>query len=158
MRHGSRQGVFAIKDHCVRFIATGGGIGYFPVAPGTWGSLLGCGLFLLLGLLPPAVYGIGMVLLLAVGIWTAGEAEKVLGHKDAPPIVIDEIVGMLVTYFMVPVAVWPVVVGFVLFRLFDILKPMPQLERLSGGWGIMLDDLLAGFLAQGGVRLLLLFA
>jgi phosphatidylglycerophosphatase A len=99
-----------------------------------------------------------MVLLLAVGIWTAGEAEKVLGHKDASPIVIDEIVGMLVTYFMVPVAVWPVVVGFVLFRLFDILKPMPQLERLSGGWGIMLDDLLAGFLAQGGVRLLLLFA
>jgi phosphatidylglycerophosphatase A len=149
--------VCAIKDHLIRFIATGGGIGYCPLAPGTWGSFLGCGLFLLLGLLPPTVYGISLVLLLVVGLWAAGEAEQLLGCKDASPIVIDEIVGMLVTYFMLPIAVWPVVVGFGLFRLFDILKPLPQLERLSGGWGVMLDDLLAGCLAQGGVRLLLWF-
>ena len=93
---------------------------------------------------------------LGLGVWTAGEAEKMLGSKDASAIVIDEIVGMLTTYFTVPVVVLPLLVGFMFFRLFDILKPFPQLERLPGGWGVMLDDLGAGIMAHGCVRLVLL--
>jgi phosphatidylglycerophosphatase A len=103
------------------------------------------------------VYGLGLVSLTAAGIWAAGAAETLFGRKDASVIVIDEIVGILVTYFALPMAGLPVLVGFGLFRLFDIFKPLPQLERLPGGWGVMLDDLLAGLLAQAGVRVLLLF-
>ena len=96
-----------------------------------------------------------LLAVLALGIWVAGEAEQLFGDKDAAPIVIDEIAGMLLTYCAVPVAVLPLVVGFLSFRFFDICKPLPQLERLPGGWGIMLDDLLAGLLAQVCVRLFL---
>jgi phosphatidylglycerophosphatase A len=91
----------------------------------------------------------------ALGIGVAGQAEQLLGDRDAAPIVIDEIAGMLMTYCAVPVAVLPLVVGFLSFRFFDICKPLPQLEHLPGGWGIMLDDLLAGLLAQLCVRLFL---
>ena len=91
-----------------------------------------------------------------LGIWVAGEAERLFGQQDAAPIVIDEIAGMLLTYCAVPVTWLPLVVGFLCFRFFDICKPLPQLERLPGGWGIMLDDLFAGLLAQICVRLLLI--
>jgi phosphatidylglycerophosphatase A len=94
---------------------------------------------------------------IALGIWVSGKAEQLLGDKDAAPIVIDEIAGMLMTYGAVPVAVLPLVVGFLSFRFFDICKPLPQLERLPGGWGIMCDDLLAGLLAQLCVHLFLVF-
>ena len=90
-----------------------------------------------------------------LGVWVAGEAERLFGIKDAAPIVIDEIAGMLLTYYAVPMALLPLLVGFVCFRFFDILKPLPQLEQLPGGWGIMFDDLFAGLLAQGCLRLLL---
>ena len=93
----------------------------------------------------------------ALGVWAAGEAERLFSIKDASPIVIDEIVGMLLTYYAVPVMLLPLLVGFLCFRFFDILKPLPQLEQLPGGWGIMLDDLFAGLLAQGCLRLLLFF-
>ena len=96
-----------------------------------------------------------LVACMALGIWVAGKAEQLLGDRDAAPIVIDEIAGMLMTYCAVPVAVLPLVVGFLSFPLFDIYKPLPQLEQLPGGWGIMLDDLLAGLLAQLCVRLFL---
>ena len=119
--------------------------------------MLGTGLAVLLASCPLVIYGLGMVGLAAAGIWAAGAAETVFGSKDASVIVIDEIAGILVTYFALPIAVLPMVVGFGLFRLFDIWKPWPQLERLPGGWGVMLDDLFAGLLAHVGVRLLLLF-
>ena len=137
-------------------MATGGYVGYLPIAPGTWGSLIGLLLFLLLALLPLLLYGIVLACFTAVGIWVAGEAEQLLGRKDASPIVIDEIAGMLLTYFALPVAWLPMLVGFICFRLFDIFKPLPQLERLPGGWGVMLDDLCAGVLANGCVRLVIL--
>lgn len=91
----------------------------------------------------------------ALGVWIAGEAEQLFGEKDAAPIVIDEIVGMLLTYCAIPVAWLPLGIGFLGFRLFDIWKPWPQLERLPGGWGIMLDDLFAGLLTQGCLRFFL---
>lgn len=153
-----REGAFRIKNRLVSFVATGGYVGYLPLAPGTWGSVLGVGVFLLLASLPLLVYGVVLASFIALGTWAAGEAERLLGRKDAASIVIDEIAGMLVTYFALPVALAPVLTGFVFFRLFDVLKPLPQLERLPGGWGVMLDDLCAGLLAQCCVRLVLLIA
>ena len=125
------------------------------MASGTCGSVVGLLVFLCLAWLPVFLYILVLVTCTALGIWVAGEAEQLLGDKDAAPIVIDEIAGMLLTYCAVPVAVLPLVVGFLSFRCFDICKPLPQLERLPGGWGIMLDDLLAGLLAQVCVRLVL---
>jgi phosphatidylglycerophosphatase A len=84
----------------------------------------------------------------ALGLWVAGEAEQLVGDKDATLIVIDAIAGMLLMYCAVPVTLLPLVVGFLGFRFFDICKPLPQLECLPGGWGIMLDDLFTGPLAQ----------
>lgn len=126
------------------------------MASGTCGSVVGLLVFLCLAWLPVSLYMLVLVACTALGIWIAGEAEQLLGDKDAAPIVIDEIVGMLMTYCAVPVAVLPLVVGFLSFRFFDICKPLPQLERLPGGWGIMGDDLLAGLLAQVCVRLFLI--
>ncbi len=139
----------------MRWLATGGYSGYAPVAPGTCGSLVGLGLFLLLASLPALVYGVVLVGVIGIGIWTAGEAERLCGRKDAAVIVIDEIAGILVTYYAVPVAFWPLAIGFGCFRLFDIYKPWPQLECLPGGWGVMLDDLWAGILANGCIRVFL---
>jgi phosphatidylglycerophosphatase A len=113
---------------------------------------------LLLAALPLPVYGVILISFMVLGTWAAGQAEHLLGRKDPAPIVIDEIAGMLVTYFALPVAVWPVLLGFGFFRLFDVCKPLPQLERLPGGWGIMLDDLCAALVAQCLVRLVLLIA
>ena len=127
------------------------------MAPGTSGSVVGLLVFLCLAWLPISLYMLVLVACTALGIWVAGEAEQLLGVKDAAPIVIDEIAGILLTYCAVPVAVLPLVVGFLSFRFFDICKPLPHLERLPGGWGIMLDDLLAGLLAQVCVRLSLIF-
>lgn len=152
----SGKGVYVIKSAFIRWLATGSYIGYSPVAPGTCGAVMGLALFLPLALLPPSLYAALLLGLTASGIWAAGEAERLLGRKDASPIVIDEIAGMLLTYFAVPVGFFPLFVGFVVFRLADIFKPLPQLERLPGGWGIMLDDLCAGLVAQGCIRLLLL--
>jgi phosphatidylglycerophosphatase A len=112
--------------------------------------------FLLWSRLPVSIYILLLAGCVALGIWVAGEAEQLFGEKDAAPIVIDEIAGMLLTYCAVPVAWLPLVVGFLGFRFFDICKPLPQLERLPGGWGIMLDDLFAGLLAQVCVRLSLI--
>lgn len=131
-------------------------MGFLPMAPGTWGSLLGVGLFLFLTLFPLSFYAAGLAGVMIVGTWAAHEAERQFGEKDAPSIVIDEIAGMLLTYFSLPMTGLSVLSGFLLFRLFDIVKPVPKLEQLSGGWGIMLDDVCAGVLAHIGVRLLLL--
>jgi phosphatidylglycerophosphatase A len=112
--------------------------------------------FLLWSRLPVSIYILMLAGSVALGIWVAGKAEQLFGEKAAAPIVIDEIVGMPLTYCAVPVAWLPLVVGFLGFRFFDICKPLLQLERLPGGWGIMLDDLFAGLLAQVCVRLSLI--
>ncbi|MCA1616098.1 MAG: phosphatidylglycerophosphatase A [Acidobacteria bacterium] len=148
------------------------GVGYLPVAPGTWGSLVGVGLYLaasaasgaILGaagerawhLLPLAALHTTVVLLLLIGltitgIWAASRTEAVLARKDPGVVVIDEVVGQLITFaFVSPLAgPYTIITGFVLFRLFDIWKPYPirRLEALESGLGIMADDVLAGFYA-----------
>ena len=130
-------------------IATAFGIGYFPFAPGTVGSAVG---LLLWALLPqePAAQAAAILALFAVGSWCGTVAERHFGGTDPGPVVIDEVMGMLITLFMHPVG-WPgALTAFFLFRAFDILKPYPadRLEHLPGGVGVMADDGMAAIYAN----------
>jgi phosphatidylglycerophosphatase A len=120
--------------------------GRSPIAPGTAGTIVGVFLYLLLNGLPLPWYLAACSITFGIGIWAAGEAEKLLGKKDAQSIVIDEIAGYLISMAMVPSGWGAVVAGFFLFRLFDIVKPWPlkKLQDFDGGLGVMLDDLGAG--------------
>lgn len=145
-------------------MATFFGTGRFPWAPATLASLVVAVAF---GLLPsPGILTQGILLAVVslVGVISAGLAEQELG-LDAGPIVIDEVAGMLVTYLLVPLPteLGPRLVvlgaGFVFFRIFDILKPFPvdRIQHLPGGYGIMADDLLAGFYANLALRFVTTF-
>jgi phosphatidylglycerophosphatase A len=143
------------------FVATGAFVGYAPVAPGTFGSALGLAvLFVVRYSQSPLAEGATLVLLAGVGIWSASEAERHFGRTDPGYIVIDEVVGMLVTLAFLPVNATGILVAFLLFRVFDVVKPWParRFERLHGGLGVMLDDVMAGVYAHlvmwGIVRLL----
>ena len=135
------------------WVATGLGAGYFPVAPGTAGSVVGLALVIALrqtSLQPPEL-GLCLAalagLLFALGVWSAGKAEKTLGRVDPGQVVIDEVLGQIITFIATPRITWVgLVAGFILFRAFDVVKPFParQAERFPGGWGIMLDDVVAG--------------
>jgi phosphatidylglycerophosphatase A len=130
----------------ILFIAQGAFSGRFPIAPGTAGTFIGVALYLAAKNLDPASY-IGLSFLVCIlGTWAAAKAEILLGRKDSPSIVIDEIAGFLISMFMVPTGWGFIVAGFLLFRVFDIIKPWPlfQLQDLHGGPGIMLDDIGAG--------------
>jgi phosphatidylglycerophosphatase A len=169
-----------VGDYVAVALATWG-VGLIPLAPGTWGSAVGVGVYLLLlsgtqkgfdsavagGLdLSPQTFPLVLntVLLLAillvslVGMWAATRAEKLLGKKDPGAVVVDEVAGQLVTFLFVPwlAGGWTIFAGFVAFRVFDIWKPYPvrRLEGLGGGLGIMADDLLAGFYAATVMSLL----
>lgn len=133
----------------VIFIATGAFSGYSPFAPGTAGTLAAIPLYLLLAPLDPWLYGAIVLVLLPISFWSAGEAEKIFGTKDSKQIVIDEILGYLVTMFMAPAGWAYVVAGFFLFRFFDITKiyPANRFEELGGGIGIVMDDIMAGVYA-----------
>ena len=125
------------------------GLGYAPVAPGTFGSAAG---LLLWAALPQsaATQSAAIVLIFAVGVWSAGVAEHHFRGTDPAPVVVDEVMGMLVTLFMIPVG-WPgAAAGFLIFRVLDVVKPPPanRLERLRGGMGIMADDLMAAVYAN----------
>jgi len=136
-------------------LATTLGIGYVPFAPGTVGSLAG---LLLWWLLPQstAVHALAIVALFIVGSWSGSVAERHFGKTDPGPVVIDEVMGMLVTLFMNPVGWKGAVVAFFLFRLADVVKPYPanRLERLPGGVGVMADDGMAAVYANLALRLL----
>jgi len=142
----------------LHLLALGLGSGCLPHAPGTFGTLVAIPLFLLLQPLAPWTYA-GLILLLFVfGIYLCGHTARALGVHDHPGIVWDEIVGYLLTMFVAPPGWLPVVLGFVLFRLFDILKPWPirAIDRqVHGGLGIMLDDVLAGVFAWACLQILL---
>jgi phosphatidylglycerophosphatase A len=132
-----------VRDRLGVSIATCGGVGYAPIAPGTFGSAAGLLLLWLLrstGSLTLELTAIVVVWVL--GVWSASVAERALGQVDPGPVVIDEVLGMLLTLAAVPVNLTGVVAGFFVFRALDIIKPWParQLERLHGGLGIMADD------------------
>ena len=148
-----------IRNRIFMGLATGGGVGYMPFAPGTFGSLLGFVLYVGLAALSFTAYGAVVAVLGLMGVWASTEAEQLLGQKDASVIVIDEVVGILLALWSVSLDRYiPVVLGFGLFRLFDIIKPWPALERLPQGWGVMMDDVFAGVMAQGVLRVLIWLA
>ena len=127
-------------------IATVGGVGWFPIAPGTAGSAVGVVIYLLTRNQTALVQGALLMAITVIGVWAASVAERAFGKEDPGPVVIDEVAGQLLTLFMTGVGWKGAVAGFFIFRLFDIVKPPParQLERLHGGLGIMADDLAAG--------------
>jgi len=140
-----------------RILATAGGVGYAPIAPGTFGSAVGVALFALLSALHPLLFALTIATLLALGTWAADRAEILFGKKDDRRIVIDEVVGQLIALapllcFADRAGVTSLALlgaGFLLFRIFDIWKPGPigwTERRFAGGAGVMLDDVAAGAL------------
>ena len=130
-------------------------VGYFPVAPGTAGSAAALVLFAAVRAAGSSALEIAAIAgVLVAGTWAATEAERGFGRPDPGPVVIDEVLGMLVTLAFVPVGVTGAAIGFVLFRVFDVVKPWPvnRLEELPKGLGIMSDDLLAGVYANVALR------
>src|SRR5712691_5338206 len=176
-----------IGDYLALAIATCG-VGYFPIAPGTMGSLVGVGLYLLLRRLALRAdlamegtdfsrgytyWGASLLLMWSlplftiglslVGIWAASRAERLFGRKDPSQVVIDEVAGQLVTFMFVPLLLTggiAIPIGFILFRAFDIIKPYPirRVESLHGGLGIVGDDIVAGLYAGAVLALVVLLA
>lgn len=137
------------------WIGTGLGSGYSPVAPGTAGSAVGAVLLFAFAGRDPRVLAVACVMLFFVAVWSAGSVARSLGTKDPGVVVIDEILGMWVSVVGLPLTARNVVIAFFLFRAFDVLKPPPcrALERISGGRGIVLDDVMAGVYANLVLRL-----
>ena len=135
-------------------LATAGGVGYAPLAPGTCGSLIAVPFLpLLAGLrtrsLP--VYAATTLLLVTVAVWAAGRAADLFGGHDDSRIVIDEVVGLVIAGLFVPGTWLATGLAFAFFRLFDVVKPFPadRAQALPGGFGVMADDLIAGAYALG---------
>lgn len=149
------------SDAIARIVATAGGVGHAPVASGTFGALVvlpfGPWLAALRDHAPgwTAAVVVGVV---AVAVWAAGRAEVVLGRRDDGRIVVDEVAGMVLTAVLLPVGWGAAVLGFLLFRLFDVVKPPPARwfdRRVRGGVGVVGDDLIAALYAGALARLLL---
>jgi phosphatidylglycerophosphatase A len=134
-------------------LATVGPIGHLPVAPGTAGSLIALPLLPVLAMIrdrSTLVYAVAVLALVAVAMWAAGRAEDTLGGSDHSAIVVDEVAGMVATGLLLPGTWAAAVLGFVLFRLFDVVKPYPAGlvdARVGGGLGVVGDDLIAGLYA-----------
>ena len=141
----------------IQFLALGFGSGLAPKAPGTFGTLAAVPLFLLMSGLTPLIYGLVVLVVCIAGIYICGKAASDVGVHDHGAIVWDEFAGFFITMFMVPVSWQSVLVGFVLFRIFDIAKPWPISiadKKLTGGFGIMFDDVLAGLFALAIMHLI----
>jgi phosphatidylglycerophosphatase A len=134
-------------------IATAFGIGYVPFAPGTFGSFAGLLLWVLVPASPRA-QAAAIVAVFAAGCWSAGVAERHFGRTDPGHVVVDEVMGMLITLFMNPVGWGGAAAAFLLFRIFDVIKPFPanRLEALHGGVGVMADDGMAAVYANLALR------
>jgi phosphatidylglycerophosphatase A len=136
-------------DYLALSIATCG-VGYLPLAPGTFGSLVGVGIFLLLVRVNPLVIVVAILAVTFAGIWAGSRIEQLSGRKDPGKVVVDEVAGQMIALFPLTLfAQWStgaVILSFILFRFFDIVKPYPanRLQDLDGGMGIMFDDLVAG--------------
>ena len=138
-----------LNEKVIKFLATGFGSGLAPVAPGTAGTLVGAVICLACLPLPWPMRLLIAIVLSALSIYIAGQAEIIYQKKDDQRIVIDEIIGIQITMLPVAINILHLCVGFVLFRVFDILKPFPisNLQKLPGGWGVVIDDVAAGIYA-----------
>jgi phosphatidylglycerophosphatase A len=140
------------------FLAFGFGSGTLPKAPGTWGTLVGLAFMPLWQLLPGWGYGLMLGLSTLFGVWLCGKVARDLGVHDHGGIVWDEMVGIWITLWLVPADWYWLLLGLGLFRLFDIVKPWPIRwvdRQIHGGFGIMLDDVLAGIFAWLALQLII---
>ena len=148
------------RQNSVVLIATGAYIGYIPLAPGTFGSLWGLLLCYGFSFLPYEITFVFLAGLAFMAVWTADQAQKIFQQKDPGCIVIDEVLGLVVGIFGLPFNLYTAVAGFVVFRMFDIFKPFPINwldKKISGGLGIVIDDVAAGVFTNVIVRLGMLF-
>jgi phosphatidylglycerophosphatase A len=142
----------------ILFLSSNAGLGYAPVAPGTVGTLAGIPAFWLLAPLSPALYALTWCALLGLAFWAAGEAGKIYGVVDDGRIVIDELVGYLATVAFLPFSWTAALLGFLLFRFFDIVKVPPARwfdRQMKNGFGVVLDDVAAGIYGAAALRLTL---
>lgn len=132
-------------------------VGYSPYAPGTIGTLAGLGLYWVLSRHSFGLYFLIIGLLFIAGILIGKKAEEVYKKKDCRKFVLDEVFGILIALAIVPFGLFYIITGFILFRIFDILKPFPakSLEKLPYGWGVMLDDAAAGIYANLSLQLII---
>jgi phosphatidylglycerophosphatase A len=144
-----------LSGRLARVIATGLGSGYSPIAPGTAGSLVGLLCFWPLARVPLALLAVAIVGLFFVGVAASTVVAEQVGLHDPGIVVVDEVIGMWITLALLPFTPLTAALGFLLFRLMDIVKPYPAraLERLPGGWGIVADDVMAGIYANLALRL-----
>jgi phosphatidylglycerophosphatase A len=143
------------------FLATCGYVGYAPVAPGTFGSAAGLAIFSLVRASGSMYIELAtIVVLFAIGVWSGTEAEHHFGGVDPGPIVLDEVVGMLITLALLEVNAMGAFAGFIVFRALDVVKPWPsgRFERLHGGLGVMADDAMAAVYGNVLMRVLLAVA
>ncbi len=136
-----------IRTKITEIIASCFYIGYIPKAPGTYGSLFA---LLLISQFNILTQNIALIIFIIIGLIFSTLMEKHTGENDDQRIVIDEFVGMLITFYLVKPELSYLAIGFILFRLYDIYKPYPikKIQKLPSGWGIMLDDILAGVYAR----------
>ena len=146
-----------MKHFLTKSFASVLGIGYFPIAPGTWATVVGVALAYCLGY-SLLIYTALLLAFLAVGVISSGAMEKKLNQKDPGVVVIDEVVGVMIALWGLPLIGPVMICGFFLFRAFDMFKiyPINKLESISGGWGIMLDDCMAGVYTNIVLRVALL--
>lgn len=140
-----------LREKGVLFLSSGGYIGNIPFAPGTFGSLLGLPLCFLLSKINLWVSVLFIVLFAALAVWICNKAQKLIQEKDPGCIVIDEISGMMLSLAGIPFNLISAAAGFVIFRLLDIFKPFPIRaieKKISGGMGIVLDDIAAGIISN----------
>jgi phosphatidylglycerophosphatase A len=155
---GSVEKRCLLNKKFITLAATGFGSGYAPLAPGTAGTLVGIPLYLVFSAMPWPLWLITIIAFTCLAWYVSEEAEKLFGQKDAQCIVIDEIAGLQWTLFLIAPTAFHVFSGFVLFRIFDVVKPFPARlfqDRLPGGSGVVADDLAAGVYANVVLRLLL---
>ncbi len=146
-----------MQDRLIRIAATGLGSGLSPLAPGTAGTLVGIPVYMVFSRFPWPLYLLSVIAFSLFAVYVSQEADRIYNEKDPPRIVIDEIAGFQVTMFLVAPTVWHILLGFIIFRIFDIIKPFPirLCERsFPGGYGVVGDDIVAGI--YGNVILLLL--
>lgn len=148
-----------MKTWLVKFLSTLGFVGYSPLAPGTVGTLLSIIPYFFLSKLDPVYYIISVILIIILSIIVSSASVGIFGSEDPKQVVADELCGFLVTMFLVGPSFLNILLGFFLFRFFDITKPLPirKIERLPGGFGIVLDDVAAGIYSCIVIHIILSF-
>lgn len=151
-----------MKKNLSKFIATFGGVGLFPVAPGTAGSIAGLIIWWAISLVPNyssqiLIQTVFLIVFIPIGVIASSAYEKHFGKIDPKEVVVDEVVGIMITLFALPFTWINIIAGFILFRFFDIVKPFPigKLQNIKGGWGIMADDIAAGIVSAAILRILI---